>query len=304
MGLKKHEIVTSNRIEKHCKPQENDLHSIRIVERKIGVTSIDIVDDPFSDRVRCDHPELVDESLLAAQLREVADQFGRERVVAFVDEAMREGLKEEGFEVEGVMPGFYRGESDCVVMGWAADAGRMNYGDPEGAAVTSRVLKAKEGTPGLHAAVKTEQATPEDAAEIASLLGETFREYPTPSSDPEYVANQIEEGTPFRILRGNDRQVLACASADVVREAQTAELTDCATRPSHRGRGLMQRILSDLMDDLRDEEFPTAFTLARASIPGINVAFQRLGFKYRGRMARSCRIGEGLEDMNIWSRWL
>jgi hypothetical protein len=44
--------------------------------------------------------------------------------------------------------------------------------------------------------------------------------------------------------------------------------------------------------------------LARARIPGINLAFQRLGFALRGCMPQSCRIGEGLEDMHVWSRAL
>jgi len=59
----------------------------------------------------------------------------------------------------------------------------------------------------------------------------------------------------------------------------------------------MQGILRDLMDDMRAMGYPTAFTLARASVPGINLAFQRLGFGFRGRMASSCRIGGGIEDI-------
>jgi len=98
--------------------------------------------------------------------------------------------------------------------------------------------------------------------------------------------------------------VVACASADPVADARTAELTDCATRPDQRGRGLMQAILGDLMDDLRAMDYPTAFTLARARIPGVNLAFQRLGFDLQGTMVQSCRIGDGLEDMNVWSRRL
>jgi len=32
----------------------------------------------------------------------------------------------------------------------------------------------------------------------------------------------------------------------------------------------MQRLLVDLMDDLRRRRYPTAFTLARARVPGMN----------------------------------
>ncbi len=283
--------------------REEDPRSIQMVEMAVGGSTVDVVDDPYSDRVRCDHPATRDEAQLAEALRGVADELGRHRVVTFVDESLRDGLEDAGFEVEGVMPGFYRGASDCVVMGWADEPDRIRPADPEGAALTDLVLRAKSDTPGLHAVVDTEQAAVSDASDIAEILGETFEAYPTPSSDPEYVANQIEDGVPFRVIREGD-DLVACASADLVRDARTAELTDCATRPTHRGRGLMQTILNDLMDDLRRADFPTAFTLARASVPGINVAFQRLGFEYRGRMARSCRIGSGLEDMNIWSRWL
>ena len=64
----------------------------------------------------------------------------------------------------------------------------------------------------------------------------------------------------------------------------------------------MQFILEDLVEDLREMGYPTVFTLARAAIPGVNLAFSRLGFELRGTMPQSCRIGEGIEDMNIWSR--
>ena len=280
-----------------------ELASSRRIALRVDGVAVEVVDDPYSDRVRCDHPGAHDEARLAEALVEAARGLGRERIVTFVDASMRRGLQGEGFEVEGVMPGFYRGERDCAVMGWAADAERMASADAAGAALTDRVLEAKAGTPGLHAVVETEQATVADAPGIAQILGETFAAYPTPSDDPAYVARQIADGTPFRIVR-DDGEVVACASADLIREARTAELTDCATRPSHRGRGLMQAILGDLMDDLRRADYPTAFTMARAAVPGMNVAFQRLGFAYRGRMARSCLIGSGLEDMNIWSRWL
>lgn len=120
---------------------------------------------------------------------------------------------------------------------------------------------------------------------------------------PAYLASSISKGTPLRVVE-EDGRILACASADLVRRARTAELTDCATLPEARGQGLMQSVLRDLMEDLRGLGYPTAYTLARATEPGMNVAFKRLGFQWNGRMVRSCRIGSGLEDMNVWSRVL
>ncbi len=295
MGTTEVEVIPSKG---HAYPGE-----IRAVECSAGSTTVELVDDPYSDRLRCDHPGVDDAATLASLLKEQASAFGRQRVVTFVREEISPGLEDAGFCSEGVIPGFYRGEQDCEVMGWSQTDERLQPGDPKGAALTERILEEKRGSTSAHIAVPTERAEPEDAAEIAALLETTFAEYPTPSSDPEYIADSLESGTLFRVIRKNDR-LAACASADLVPEAATAELTDCATRPECRGQGYMQAILRDLMDDLRAKNYPTAFTLARAVIPGVNIAFQRLGFEFQGRMAQSCRIGEGLEDMNIWSRRL
>ena len=64
----------------------------------------------------------------------------------------------------------------------------------------------------------------------------------------------------------------------------------------------MRAIIADLLQDLRQMHYPTAFSLARATEPGINIALQRMGFSLHGTMPQSCRIGSGIEDMNIWSR--
>jgi putative beta-lysine N-acetyltransferase len=119
--------------------------------------------------------------------------------------------------------------------------------------------------------------------------------------DPAYVRKQLERGTPFRVVR-RAGEVVACASADLVHGAKTAELTDVATAPSARGEGLAKACLAGLLDDLQALGFPTAYTLSRVAEPGINRAFARLGFVWRGSMRSSCRIGDGLEDMHVWSR--
>ena len=266
--------------------------------------AVEVCDDAYSDRLRCDHPEEAEDgAALARRLVRAASSLGRGRIVALVPESLAPEMVEEGLAVEGVMPGFYRGEADCAVLGLALDPSRAALANPIEVGRVEELLRSRRaGRPAP--VLATRRARPEEAEQVAALLGATFPEYPTPSHDPSYVAEQIAEGTPFRVVEDGAGGFAACASADLVREARTAELTDCATRPDHRGRGLMKRLLLDLMDDLRGMGYPTAFTLARARIPGINLAFQRLGFELRGQMAQSCRIGEGLEDMNIWSRSL
>lgn len=267
-------------------------------------TPVKVVDDEYSGRIRCDHPPRgTDGEVLAEQLLETADERERGRVVVLAPPAVAEGLLEAGFEEEGRIPGFYEGARDCLVLGAYPDDGRAELARPRLVEEVHELLEQQSDEPPRRPDVQTMRATVEDAPAIAELLGETFAQYPTPSSDPEYVADAIRDGVPFRMVEA-DGELAACASADLVRAAKTAELTDCATQPHHRGRGYMQAILDDLMDDLRELSYPTAFTLARARIPGVNLAFQRLGFELCGTMPKSCRIGDGIEDMNIWARAL
>lgn len=260
-------------------------------------------DDFYSDRIRCDHPSVDDPRALGRALIEQARARARGRVVVLAPARLGEGFLEAGLEMEAQVPGFYAGEEDCAVLGYWLDPERASLADPEQVARVQRLVRRPELATTNRLLPDTEAATADDAPAIARLIADTFEQYPTPSGVPEYLAGQIEEGTPFRLVReGGD--VVACASADLVRDALTAELTDCATRPDHRGRGYMQALLSDLMEDLRAMDYTSAFTLARAAVPGINLAFLRLGFELHGTMVQSCRIGGGIEDMNIWSQML
>lgn len=259
--------------------------------------------DTYSDRLRCDHPAVDDGAALADALKSAAREADRGRVVVLAAAELAPELRAADFHHEGTIPGFYAGEGDCAVLGFALDDARGEAGFAADVAAVDALIEDYAPTPRPRPAVQTERAGADDAPALAALIDSTFAQYPTPSGRPEYLARAIEDGIPFRLVR-EAGEVIACASADLVPEARTAELTDCATRPEHRGRGLMQAILGDLMDDLRALDYPTAFTLARARIAGVNLGFKRLGFVYRGRMHRSCRIGGGLEDMNIWSRRL
>ena len=258
--------------------------------------------DAYSNRIRCDHPETEHPRALGAALLEAASRHGRGRVVVLCQGRLAGGLEAAGLTLEATMPGFYGGEADCAVLGAALDDSRGSLANPDEVAMVDDLV-AKPWQPKDRPDVQTRRAGVDDAAQVARLIAATFEHYPTPSGVPEYIAGQIEAGVPFRTV-WEKGEVVACASADLVRAARTAELTDCATRPDQRGRGLMKAILLDLMDDLRSMDYPTAFTLARANTPGVNLAFLRLGFLFRGRQVQSCRIGGGMEDMNVWSRQL
>lgn len=286
---------------------------------KLGNNIVKVFDDPHSDRVRCDHPNTSQGKAIAYFLTGAAMCLGRSKILTMVEESMAKELVEQGFTLAGTMPGFYRGKKGCSVLTYNLDEARHQKAHPK---EFSRVESLIEGVNQIEDSelterytylddstqddsnvpeVKTILAMPSDSERIAKLIDKTFFDYPTPSHDANYVRSQIESGVPFRYVE-EDGEMVACASADLVPDALTAELTDCATSPTHRGKGYMVNILRDLMWDLEQKEYYSAFTYARARVPGINIVFKKLGFEYCGCVHRSCRIGDGLEDMNMWIR--
>lgn len=259
-----------------------------------------VMNDPFSDRIRCDHPTGIEGDDLAKLLLHAADKENRGRVVVMANAEVSVGLDAEGFVCEATIPSFYGENEDCFVMGAWPDRSRMVLADEERAEHVLEILEGVQAKTSREPTC-TERATIDDAYNIASLIGEVFDEYPTPSYNPNYIASDIESGTPYRVVRERGK-VIACASASLVEQAGAAELTDCATHPIMRGRGLMQSLLTGLLEDLDNLDFSTAFTMARANQAGMNIVFKRLGFSYDGMMVQSCRIGQGIEDMNVWSR--
>ncbi len=291
---------------------------------KLGHNIVVVIDDEHSDRVRCDHPNTSQGTAIAYFLAGAAHCLQRSKVLTLVEESIAPELINEGFTLAGTMPGFYRGETGCSVLTYNIDARRKQMAHPrEGARVEEIVDRYRRlddveitqrydylgddeivaETQESEVEVRTILALPSDAARIAQLIDLTFQDYPTPSHDPAYVASQIENGVPFRFVEVGGK-VVACASAELVPDARTAELTDCATLPEYRERGHMKILLADLMWDLEQKGYCSAHTFSRARIPGINVLFKKLGFEHCGSIHQSCRIGDGLEDMNIWIRQL
>ena len=103
----------------------------------------------------------------------------------------------------------------------------------------------------------------------------------------------------FKVAIENDN-IISIASADMDKCNMNAEITDCATYPEHRGRGILKNLISELEQELFQNGFKTLYSLSRAINPGINKALANLNYKYCGRLVNNCHICGNFEDMNIW----
>ena len=263
---------------------------MKIPERlflKLGNNIVTVIDDEHSDRVRCNHPNTSQGMAIAFFLTGAAQCLGRSKVLTMVEESLTGELREQGFSLAGTMPGFYRGTTGCSVLTFNLDDHRQKMAHPKEIARVDKIvdqydpldddeiierydslgddLNEIEET-SYEPEIRTILALPDDAERISDLISVTFQDYPTPSHHPTYVRAQLENGVPFRYVEDGDK-VVACASADLVPDALTAELTDCATLPEYRERGLMRILLSDLMWDLEQRDYYSAHTFSRARVP-------------------------------------
>lgn len=139
-----------------------------------------------------------------------------------------------------------------------------------------------------------------DVSGMLELYRRVFKTYPSPLTYKEYLLSNLHRDAIFRVIRNRQGAVVAAASADLDRPKLSAELTDCATHPDERGRGLMSILLHALEGDLRANGYVCAYTLARAPSFGMNAAFHALGYEFNGRMINNCDIYGDFEDMNLW----
>lgn len=152
----------------------------------------------------------------------------------------------------------------------------------------------------LPAGYVLDYARERDLDGMLTLYRHVFKTYPSPLTYREYLTAVLHRDALFRVIRNAAGQVVSVASAELDPSHLAAELTDCATHPDERGKGLMSVILDALEGDLRKAGYKCAFTMARARSYGMNAAFHALGYEFNGRMINNCDIYGAFEDMNLW----
>lgn len=210
----------------------------------------------------------------------------------------------QGFLREGTINGFFADGVAAHLWARYSDDGRDEAPrDGEHDQIVALAGAKEPGEPVKPEGFTCRVATEDDAPALATLLAATFSDYPTPL-DAESLRSDIAGGhRRFRLLVDAEGLIAAAASAEIDHKRRSAEMTDCATNPDQRGRGLMSYILRALEIDLvRDHGIQDVYTLARADEPGMNCVFSKLGYSYTGRLVNNCRMPNGWESMNVWCR--
>lgn len=261
---------------------------------------------PLSDRVylmklsRDDVPRILD------HIDGLAVRHGYSKVFAKVPEPARRHFEQDGYRVEAAIPDFYNGSTAGLFMA------RYYHGDrliDHAADRVRQVLEAARGKAGPAPAAGDEDglecrlATESDCGQMADLYRAVFPSYPFPIDDPAYLARTMAENVIYAGI-WEDGSLLALASAEIDRPGENAEMTDFATAPALRGRGLANRLLGTLEALMAEAGIKTCYTIARATSFGMNIVFSRHGYRFGGTLIKNTQISGGLESMNVWHKRL
>ncbi|HAU32396.1 MAG: GCN5-related N-acetyltransferase [Desulfotomaculum sp. 46_296] len=213
-------------------------------------------------------------------------------------------FRDRGFVVEGIIKGFFQGEHAYCVSYFIDPGRKSTLSKAKGDYILSQCLsESKQNYPPGKYNHRIRQADAGDIPEMIKLFAKVFKTYPSPIFNRDYLGKVMLEQALYKVAE-EDGEIISVASADMDKLNLNAEITDCATFPEHRGKGIMRHLISAIETDLLKKGFCTVYSLSRAVNPGINKTLSRLEYKYGGRLVNNCHICGGFEDMNIWVKKL
>lgn len=279
-----------------------DLSKLENINLSSGNAKIRI--DKFNQRIKIisidgDIAELLD------RLTPFITEYKIGKLVYIAKKEKIEEFKKQNFIIEAKVENFFNGAPGYFLSKFLVYERKMSIQIPEEEEV---LIKAREYiNENFNYDVKHQylirNANKEDAKELAELYDSIFQTYPSPMNDSDYIKFAMNNNVFFKVAV-YDRKIVSSASADTDPQHLNAEITDCATKNSHRGNGLMGRLIYELEKDLQIKNYKVLYSTARSISTGMNIVFAKHNYEYAGRLINHCHICGQLEDMNIWMKTL
>lgn len=257
--------------------------------------------DHYSQRIKIMSYEASNLQALILRVRALAEANGFDKITCMAPRRDWRTFLRFGYILEAVLANYLAGEDAYIVSKFRSQERLTSHRLMEEILFIEKVMETPNDAPArpLPENHHIRLARHEDIPALIELYGAIFESYPSPLVHASYLETVFQKETIFAVCTEGDT-IVAAASAELAEEHRAAELTDCATQPEARGRGLMTHLLAFLEDELDSRNFICAYTMARARSFGMNNVFYRLGYLFSGRLVNNCDIYGAYEDMNIW----
>jgi putative beta-lysine N-acetyltransferase len=148
-----------------------------------------------------------------------------------------------------------------------------------------------------------EPCTPKDAAAMSAVFRQTFATYPFPIQEAAYLKMMMAEGVRYFCIRA-ENTIAALAAMEIDANHGNCEMTDFATLPPWRGKGFAGHLLDYMDKAAASAGIKTAYTIARAGSPGMNVVFNRRAYRFGGVLINNSQICGSIQNMSVWYKHL
>jgi putative beta-lysine N-acetyltransferase len=246
-------------------------------------------------------------SSLASELVERAKKNGYSKIFAKVPFRFSKNFYETGFIEEGRIPGLHNDIEDVLFLSFFLDPKRQietSIDEVENVLdLSRRKANPQSKLKNIPEGAVLRQCDAKDAEQMSEIYKKVYLSYPFPIDDPEYIAETMKENFIYFCIEVNNK-IVALSSVELFKESNYVEMTDFATLPDFRAKGFAGKLLQTMEEYSKRKGFQTAFTVARAVSPGMNITFSKSGYTYGGRLVNNTNISGQIESMNIWYKKL
>lgn len=224
------------------------------------------------------------------------------KIFAKVPEHLVSIFAEAGYVEEALIPSFFSGKEAVVFMSFFLNAERMIEANLSIIENVMDIVQQRNETENLHLLDKRfslHKCNMTDIPLLAETYKKVFASYPFPIDDPAYLAETMYSHVDYFAIKV-DGKIISASSAEKDLDNKNAELTDFATLPEWRGNGLAQFLLAQMECDIKKQKIKTAYTIARAISPNMNIPFKKSGYCFCGRLRNNTNISGRIESMNVW----
>ncbi len=250
-----------------------------------------------NDRIYLMHLHGTDNQNLIAALDRLATEHGYGKIFAKIPATCWHAFRSAGYVREARIPRFFKDETDGLFVAKFFSLERqqtnhrIDYDQWESVSPMD--------TQPVYSAPPITACTPADADALATIYRRVFESYAFPVDRPAYLARMMGKNAFYFCIR-IDRKIAAAAAAEIDPAGMTCEMTDFATLPEYRGRGLAGSLLRRLDAEAKQRGVKTAFTIARADSQAMNRIFHHSAYRYAGRLIKNTQIAGRIRSMTVW----
>lgn len=260
---------------------------------------------PLSNRIYLMKLNNACSKVLIKKLDKLAKDNYYTKIFAKVPASEADIFFESEYQKEAEVPGFYHAQEAALFLARYLDPDRQKESsllDIENVLDVAQKKNKKQPVANeLPAGAVLRWCIPSDAKRISDLYRKIFPSYPFPIDNPDYITETMLNHIVYFGIE-MDKRFIALSSAEMDTVSKNVEMTDFATLPKFRGNSYASLLLRFMENEMRSRGIQTAYTIARAISPGMNITFGKAGYTYGGRLINNTNIAGQIESMNVWHK--